>query len=129
MGGAVKAIEKGYMQREIVESAYQHQREVENKQRTIVGLNQFKTEEKTPIKTLRINPEVEKKQIQKLQVLKKKRNKKKAAAALNELRKATEANVNLMPFMVKTVKEYATLGEICNVLREIYGEHKPSTVF
>jgi methylmalonyl-CoA mutase N-terminal domain/subunit len=57
------------------------------------------------------------------------RNKKKVSAALNQLRKAAEANMNLMPSMVEAVKEYATLGEICNVLREIYGEHKASTVF
>jgi methylmalonyl-CoA mutase N-terminal domain/subunit len=129
MGGAVQAIEKGYMQREIVESAYQHQREVENKQKTIVGLNQFKTEEETPIRILRVNPEVEKNQIEKLQFLKRKRNQKKVAVTLDQLRKAAEANVNLMPCIVRAVKEYATLGEICNVLREIYGEHKASTVF
>jgi methylmalonyl-CoA mutase N-terminal domain/subunit len=129
MGGAVRAIEKGYMQREIVESAYQHQKEIENKQKTIVGLNQFRTEEKTPIRILRVNPEVEKKQIKKLQILKGKRNQKKVAVALDQLQKAAEDNVNLMPCLVKTVKEYATLGEICNVLRVIYGEHKASTVF
>jgi len=94
-----------------------------------VGLNQFKTEEETPIKLLRVDPEVEKKQIQKLQVVRRERNKKKVSAALNQLRKAAEANMNLMPYMLETVKEYATLGEICNVLREIYGEHKASTVF
>jgi methylmalonyl-CoA mutase N-terminal domain/subunit len=129
MGGAVRAIEKGYMQREIVESAYQHQKEIENKQKTIVGLNQFKTEEETPIKILRINPEVEKKQIKKLQILRRKRNQKKVTVALDQLREAAEGDVNLMPCLVKAVKEYATLGEICNVLREIYGEHKASTVF
>jgi methylmalonyl-CoA mutase N-terminal domain/subunit len=129
MGGAVAAIEKGYMQREIVESAYRHQKEVESQQKTIVGLNQFKTKEETPIKLLRVDPEVEKKQIQKLQVVRRERNKKKVSAALNQLRKAAEANANLMPSMVEAVKEYATLGEICNVLREIYGEHKASTVF
>ena len=129
MGGAVTAIEKGYMQREIVESAYRHQKEVESQQKAIVGLNQFKTEEETPIKLLRVDPEMEKKQIQKLQVVRKERNKKKVSAVLNQLRKAAEANVNLMPAMVEAVKEYATLGEICNVLREIYGEHKASTVF
>jgi len=117
------------MQREIVESAYQHQKEVEGKQRTIVGLNQFRTEEETPIKILRVNPEVEKSQIRKLQALKRKRNHKKVTVALDQLQKGAEANVTLMPFMVNAVKEYATLGEICDVLREIYGEHKASTVF
>jgi len=94
-----------------------------------VGLNQFKTEEETPIKLLRVDPEVEKKQIQKLQVVRRERNKNKVSTALNQLRKAAEANMNLMPSMVEAVKEYATLGEICNVLREIYGEHKASTIF
>jgi methylmalonyl-CoA mutase N-terminal domain/subunit len=129
IGGAVRAIEKGYMQREIVESAYQHQREVEKKQKTIVGLNQYKTEEEAPIRILRVNPEVEKKQIEKLQFLKRKRNQKKAAASLDQLRKCAEAYENLMPCIVNAVKEYATLGEICDVLRGIYGEHKASTVF
>ena len=129
LGGAVAAIEKGYMQREIVESAYKHQREVENKERTIVGLNQFTTEKETPIKTLRVNPAVEKKQTKQLQTAKRKRNRKKVNAVLKRLRHSAEHDENLMPIMIEAVKEYVTLGEICSVLREVYGEYRAPTIF
>jgi len=129
MGGAVNAIEKGYMEREIVESAYRHQREVENKERAIVGLNQFLVEEEMPIKILRVDPEVEKRQIKKLHDVRNRRNKEKLEAALGQLRHATEHDENLMPPIIKAIEEYATLGEVCNVLREIYGEYKAPTVF
>jgi len=129
MGGAVNVIGKGYMQREIVESAYRHQREVEDKERTIVGLNQFAVEEETPIKILRVAPEVEKRQIQKLNSLKSRRSKEKLEDALAQLRHDAERDQNLMPPIIQAVKEYATLGEICNVLREIYGEYRAPTVF
>jgi len=129
MGGAVTAIEKGYMQREIVESAYRVQREVEAKDRVIVGLNQFKTQEQTPIKTLRFHPAVERKQVEQLQLLKRKRDNKKVNATLDLLRKTAEHGDNLMPTFIKAVREYVTLGEICNVLRQVYGEYKAPTVF
>jgi len=129
MGGAATAIEKGYMQREIVESAYRHQREVENKEKTIVGLNQFTAEKETPIKTLRVNPAVEKKQTEQLHALKRKRNSKKVKDALHQLHHAPESGENLMPLMIRAVKAYATLGEICDVLREVYGEYRAPTIF
>jgi methylmalonyl-CoA mutase N-terminal domain/subunit len=129
IGGAVAAIEKGYMQREIVESAYSHQREVENNERIIVGLNQYTTEHKTPIKTLRVNPAVEKAQIRQTTALKRKRNRKKVEAALDLLHHATEHNENLMPVMIQAVKSYATLGEVCDVLREVYGIYRAPTVY
>jgi len=129
MGGAISAIEKGYMQREIVESAYHYQREVENIERTIVGLNQFTVEEETPIKILRVDPEVEKRQIEKLNIVKTKRNKEKLTDVLSKLGHAAKKDENLMPLIIQAVKEYATLGEICRVLREIYGEYKAPSVF
>jgi len=129
MGGAVPAIEKGYMQREIVESAYKHQKEVENKERIIVGLNQFATEEKTPIETLRVDPAVEKRQINRLKRIKRERNSQKLRGALNELRHTAEHEKNLMPPILNAVKTYATLGEICDVLREVYGDYKAPTIF
>jgi len=129
MGGAVPAIEKGYMQREIVESAYKHQREVENKEKIIVGVNQFTADEETPIKTLKVNPAVEKKQTDKLNMLKRTRNNKKAKAVLNKLSHAAEHDENLMPTMIEAVKEYATLREICNILRDVYGAYRAPTIF
>jgi len=128
-GGAIAAIEKGYMQREIVESAYRHQKEVENKNRIIVGLNQFSTKEEIPIKTLRVNPAVEKKQSEQLQWLKRKRNVRKVKSVLAQLRHAAEHDENLMPIMIEAVRDYVTLGEICDVLREVYGEYRAPTVF
>ena len=130
MGGAVNAIEKGFMQREITESAYHYQKEVESKKRIVVGVNEFLTEEKVPIKVLQINPEIEKKLVERLHQIKSQRNQAKVNEALNNLRKASETeNENLMPSVLHAVKEYATLGEICGVLREVFGEYKPSTIF
>lgn len=130
MGGAVAAIEKGFMQREIMESAYRHQREVESKKRIVVGVNEFTSEEKTPITILRIDPEIEKRLVERLNGVKRQRNNAKVKEALDELRKVAEKeNENLMPYIIEAVKEYATLGEICDVLREVFGEYKPPTIF
>ncbi|MEM3577922.1 MAG: methylmalonyl-CoA mutase family protein [Candidatus Bathyarchaeia archaeon] len=130
MGGAVAAIEKGFMQREIVESAYRFQKEVESKKRIIVGVNEFISEEETPIKILQINPEIEKTLVERLKRLKKQRNKAQVEEALGKLRRAAEReDENLMPYILQAVKAYATLGEICDALREVFGEYKPSTIF
>jgi methylmalonyl-CoA mutase N-terminal domain/subunit len=130
MGGAVVAIEKGFMQREIVESAYRHQKEVENNRRIIVGVNEFKSQEEIPIKTLQIDALVEKSLVERLRQIKKQRNPNKVSEALNKLRGAAEKeDVNLMPLILDAVKEYATLGEICGVLREVFGEYKAPAVF
>ena len=129
MGGAVVATEKGYMQREIVESAYKYQREVETKERVIVGVNDFTVEEEVPIQILRVDPEVEKKQVERLGILKNNRDNQKVKAVLNELRNAAEKDENLVPQILNAVKTYATLGEICDALREIYGEYKAPSIF
>jgi len=130
MGGAVAAIEKGFMQREIVESAYRFQKEVEAKKRIVVGMNEFVTEEEVPIKILQIDPEIEKKLVERLKQVKMQRNQVKVGEALNKLRRAAEQEgVNLMPFILQAVKEYTTLGEICDTLREVFGEYKPPSVF
>jgi len=130
MGGAVAAIEKGFMQREIMESAYRYQKEVESKKRIVVGVNEFTSEEKTPITILRIDPEIEKRLVERLNEVKRQRNNAKVRETLDRLRKAAEKeDENLMPYIIEAVKEYATLGEICNVLREVFGEYKPPTIF
>jgi methylmalonyl-CoA mutase N-terminal domain/subunit len=130
LGGAVAAIEKGYIQREITESAYRHQKEVEAKKRVIVGVNDFRVEEEAPIKLLRVDPAIEKTLTEHLQRIKQERNNTKANEALSKLRKAAEnEKENLMPHVLGAVKEYATLGEICGMLREVFGEHKPATIF
>lgn len=130
MGGAVSAIEKGFMQHEIVESAYRFQKEVEAKKQIIVGVNEFQAEEKVPVKVLRINPEIEKRLAERLKRIKKQRSQAKVVEALEKLRKASEQeDGNLMPFILKAVREYATLGEICDTLREVFGEYRQPPIF
>jgi methylmalonyl-CoA mutase N-terminal domain/subunit len=130
IGGAVAAIEKGFMQREIVESAYRFQKEVEAKKRIIVGVNEFVAEEEIPIKILQIDPEIEKKLVERLKQVKRQRNQAKVKETLNKLHRAAEKeDANLMPFILQAVKEYATLGEICDTLRDVFGEYKPPSIF
>jgi methylmalonyl-CoA mutase N-terminal domain/subunit len=130
MGGAVAAIEKGFMQREITESAYRFQKEVEGKKKIIVGVNDFVGEEDVPIKTLQVDPIVEETLVERLREIKNKRNQRKVSEALDRLRIAAEhENESLMPFMLEAVKEYASLGEICGTLREVFGEYKPPSIF
>jgi methylmalonyl-CoA mutase N-terminal domain/subunit len=130
IGGAVTAIEKGFMQREITDSAYHFQKEVEAKKRTIVGMNDFLSEEEVPIKLLQIDPMVEKSLVERLKRIRQERNQARVNEALNKLRGAAEReNVNLMPFILEAVKQYATIGEICSILREVFGEYKPPSIF
>jgi len=124
MGGAIKAIESGYIQGEIGESAYQYQKEIENKKRIIVGLNQFQMEEEPLRNILRIKPEVEQYQKEKLARVKRERDTKKAKEALAVLKKAAQGTDNVVPPILDAVKAYATLGEISDTLREVLGEYR-----
>jgi methylmalonyl-CoA mutase N-terminal domain/subunit len=124
MGGAVKAVESGYMQREIAESAYQYQRDIETKARTIVGVNEFTIEEAPFKDILRINPEVEQKQKEKLDGVKKQREPRQVTRALAAIKKAAETTENLTPLIVDAVKSYATVGEISDTLRAVFGEYE-----
>jgi methylmalonyl-CoA mutase N-terminal domain/subunit len=123
-GGAVKAIEAGYIQGEIAESAYQYQKEIETGKRIIVGLNQFQMEEGPLRDILRIKPEVEQYQKEKLARVKKERDNIKVREALDVLKKAAQGMDNLVPPVLEAVKVYATLGEISDTLREVFGEYK-----
>jgi methylmalonyl-CoA mutase N-terminal domain/subunit len=130
IGGAVAAIEKGFMQREITESAYRFQKEVETKKRTIVGVNDFTGKEEAPMKILQVDRSVERKLVEGLREIKRQRNKIRVDETLTKIRKAAETeNTNLMPFILEAVKEYATLGEICGILREVFGEYRPPSIF
>jgi methylmalonyl-CoA mutase N-terminal domain/subunit len=124
MGGAIAAIEKGFFQKEIADSAYRYQREIDEKKRTIVGLNEYTTQQECPIELLKINPKVEKEQAARLQKLKRKRNNRKVEETLEKLHYAADKNENLMPTIIEAVKVYVTLGEITEVLRKVYGEYK-----
>jgi methylmalonyl-CoA mutase N-terminal domain/subunit len=130
LGGAVAAIEKGFIQREITDSAYRHQKEVEAKKRIVVGVNEFKTDEEVPIRILQIDPKSERKLAERLASTKSERNQAKVNETLAKLRlTAEDEKANLMPFVLQAVREFATLGEICDTLREVFGQHKSSSIF
>lgn len=126
MGGAIPAIEKGFFQKEIADSAYKYQKEIENRRRTIIGVNDYKIDEEgeCPIPLLRVDPKVEQEQVLALQELKRERDNRKARAVLEKLHDAADKDENLMPVMVEAVKAYATIGEITDVLKQVYGEYK-----
>jgi methylmalonyl-CoA mutase N-terminal domain/subunit len=125
MGGAIAAIEKGFFQKEIADSAYRYQKEIDEKKRIIVGLNEYAIgEEECPIELLRIDPKVEREQVARLQKLKRERDNRKVKEALEKLHLAAEKDENLMPTIIEAVKAYVTLGEITEVLRKVYGEYK-----
>jgi len=130
MGGMLVAIEKGYVQQQIQDSAYAYQRAIEKGEQIVVGVNKFQIEEKgTSRKILRVDPSVAEKQIARLKALKESRDNVKVKEALEEIRKAAkDESVNLMPKILEAVKVYATLGEICDVLREEFGEYTESII-
>lgn len=123
-GGAVAAIEQGFVQREIQESAYAYQRAVESVEHVVVGLNKFQQEAAPPGNLLRVAPAVRESQVAKLKQLKEQRDTTAVAAALQGLKGCAEGTDNLMPPLSRAVKCYATLGEICDTLRVVFGEYK-----
>jgi methylmalonyl-CoA mutase N-terminal domain/subunit len=124
MGGAVAAIEKGYLQREIQESAYRCQKEVESGERTVIGVNCFTGGGEAPIELLKVDPMVGERQVARLKETRADRDSKHVSAALQQLRRAAQSGENTMPHILEAVKAYATLGEICGVLRDIFGEYR-----
>jgi methylmalonyl-CoA mutase N-terminal domain/subunit len=126
MGGALAAIERGFIQREIQESAYRYQLEVEEGARVVVGVNRFSVEEEMPLRRLKVDPVVQKQQIERLQALRERRDGEKVQSSLTRLRETAQGEENLLPIILECVEAHATLGEICGVLREVFGEYKPS---
>jgi methylmalonyl-CoA mutase N-terminal domain/subunit len=125
LGGAAAAIEKGFIQREIQDSAYRYQRGIEKEERVVVGVNKFKIEEKPPRDLLRVDPAVRVSQMEGIERLKSERDNSKVKGLLADLRKAADRDENLMPVILDAVKAYATLGEICDELRGVFGEYQP----
>jgi methylmalonyl-CoA mutase N-terminal domain/subunit len=126
MGGAVNAIESGYMSAEILRNAYEQQMAVENGNKTIVGVNKFVAPQKgEKMNLLKVDPAVRNIQITKLDKLKKERDNAKVKEALQTLRATAEGTDNIYPAILAAVKSYATLGEICGVMREVFGEYRP----
>lgn len=128
LGGASKAIENGYIQKEIQNAAYKYQMEVEAQEQVVVGVNKFIVEEEAKKDLLKVDPQVEIKQRENLAKLRAERDNNKVDSTLGVLKKKASTDENLMPYIFDAVKSYATLGEICNVLREVFGEYEQSII-
>ena len=129
LGGVIPAIEKGFFQREIAESAYKYQKDIDENKRTIVGINKYKIDDELSIPILKMDEEGEKRQIKRLEKLRKERNNTKVEKNLKQLRKAAEGDENLMPYILDCVHSYVTLGETCGVLREVFGEYEEPAIY
>jgi methylmalonyl-CoA mutase N-terminal domain/subunit len=128
MGGMVPAIERGFPQREIQEAAFQFQRAVERKEKVIVGVNEYVMDEK-PIPILYIDETVAEQQVAAVERLKARRDHVRVAATLEELKRAARGTDNLMYPILEASRAYATLGEMCDALREVWGEYEEAPVF
>jgi methylmalonyl-CoA mutase, N-terminal domain len=128
MGGMIKAIEAGYVQTEIQRAAYDFQRAVEQKEQVVVGVNDFIAQDSRQIPTLRINAGIERLQVERLNALRAKRDSAKTKAALAELERRAKTSENLLPAILNAVEAYATVGEISDALRRVYGEYQESVV-
>jgi methylmalonyl-CoA mutase, N-terminal domain len=128
LGGMFRAIESGYVQREIQKAAYEQQQAMERGERVVVGVNRFHSEQSRPIPTLRMDPEVERTQVARLKALRQRRPAPRVAKTLEEVRACAASTANLMPAICAAVEAYATVGEISDALREVFGEYREAVV-
>jgi methylmalonyl-CoA mutase N-terminal domain/subunit len=120
----LRAIETGYVQREIQKAAYEYQQSVERNERIIVGVNRYRTEDQEPIPILRIDPAVEQEQLERLRALRAHRDAARAAQGVAEVESRARSGENLMPAILSAVEAYATVGEISDAMRRVFGEHQ-----
>jgi len=125
LGGAVKAIEEGYFQKEMAEKAFEYQKAIEEGSRKLVGVNTLAKEAEEAPEIFQVDPEVEKKQIENLQRLKRERDSERVVETLRMVKEVAQGDGNLVPPIIEAVKAYATEGEICDILRDVFGEYKP----
>jgi methylmalonyl-CoA mutase, N-terminal domain len=128
MGGMLRAIETGYVQREIQQAAYEYQRQVETDERVVVGVNRYQAETGHKLSLLKIDPQIERGQVERLKNLRARRDAARAKAALGAVEAAARSDANLMPAILEAVKAYATVGEISDALRRVFGEYQESVV-
>ena len=129
LGGAIAAIEEGYIQRQIQDSSYRYQKDIESGKRVVVGVNKFVSPHPRTTGLLRIDPTHAKKQQQRLASLKRNRDNSRVVTTLKELESVARSTEDMMPAFLNCVEAYATVGEICDVLRGVFGEHKEFVVF
>jgi len=132
-GGAIVALEKGYYLREMADGMYRYQREVERGERPIIGVNKYVVEKEVPIRLFKVDPEDERRQIERLNKVRRERDASQVEKSLKEIRRVAETKAsgrdgNIVPVMIEAVKAHATIGEIFGVLREVFGEYKPPTI-
>lgn len=127
MGGMLRAIESGYVQREIQESAYRYQKAIEAQEQIVVGVNKFQLASEPPVPVLRIDPELEQAQIQRVRALRERRDSNRVTSALNGLQEAAGTSENLLPRILESVEAFATVGEISNTLRDVWGEYRETS--
>ena len=125
LGGALAAIEQGFIQGEIQESAYKYQREFEEQEQVIVGVNAFQIEEQLALERLQVDPSIEAEQCERLKMLRAKRDQIQVSNLLSRLEEAAKGNENLVPLFIQCVEMDITLGELCGVLRKVWGEYQP----
>jgi methylmalonyl-CoA mutase N-terminal domain/subunit len=128
MGGVLKAIEKGYIQKEITSSAYSHQEAVDSGEQVIVGVNKFVVKDEHIPPTLEIGIETERRQIERLKRLKEERDNQRVSEVLDRVRNVARGDENVMPVLIEAVKAYATVGEISDALREVFGEYREPSI-
>ena len=124
LGGMLRAIETGYVQREIQKAAYEYQQSVERKERIVVGVNRYRTERQEPIPILRIDPAIEQEQVERVRALRARRDAARANKAIAEVESRARSGANLMPAILAAVEAYATVGEISDAMRRVFGEHQ-----
>jgi methylmalonyl-CoA mutase N-terminal domain/subunit len=129
LGGVLAAIEKGFYQREIANAAYKYQKEIEECKRIVVGVNEYQMDESIEIPILKMDEKGEERQINRLKKIRKDRNNVKFDRNINALRKAAEGDENLMPYILDCVHSQATLGETCQVLRDVFGEYVEPAIY
>jgi methylmalonyl-CoA mutase, N-terminal domain len=128
MGGMIPAIERGFPQGEIAQASYEYQKEIERGEQVIVGVNKFAEQDEQPIDVLQIDQSSEQKQIQRLDMLKRQRSASEVAKTLSALRRAAEGTENTMPYILDAVRAYATVGEVCGALKDVFGSYTETSV-
>jgi methylmalonyl-CoA mutase N-terminal domain/subunit len=128
MGGMVAAIERGYPQAEVADSAYKYQKQIDSGEKAVVGVNKYATEH-PPITIWRMKPEIEERQLRRLREVKQTRDNQKVKEFLNRIRMASNNGENLMPRLINAVREYATIQEICDVWRDVFGRYSDPGYF
>jgi methylmalonyl-CoA mutase N-terminal domain/subunit len=124
MGGMLRAIESGYVQREIQDAAYDYQRAVETEDAIVVGVNRFQTDETEPIPILKVDDQIERDQVERLKAVRAKRDAAAADKAIANLTSAAQGTENLLPHILNCVESYVTVGEISHSLRKVWGEYR-----